>query len=404
MKLNIASNLSAVLLTAQSMAGLSAQETAAEEDLKSFPVQIGFVYPMTTQGEQTVNYRYHLSVNMLTGKVGAVTGVELGGLINRVERDVQGAQFGGLYNHVKRDVKGGQFGGLWNTARTVNGAQFGGLTNISDNHTGVQFAGIANISEHATGIQAAGITNICKEVTGLQMAGIANMNEQSKGVLCSGIANITDKSEGFQLAGVANISNEVSGTGIAGIINRTGVLRGFQLGVVNVVDTVESGISMAVVNIVKKDFYREWALTFADYMNVGLSFKMGMRKFYSIFSTGVNFWEDNLWAFGFGFGNCTPLSRVRHIYFQPEIVSYNYYLFDFKNNQISSNHLKLGFVLKWNEKFGVVLAPGIYHLYRNLNDSGQTYKVSPVKEMYSTERNNRLHTFGAGISVGLIWR
>lgn len=371
MKLNVTNYMSAIILTAQSMSGLSAQETKPAEDMMTFPMQFSIVYPMTTQGAQTVNYRYHLSFNLFLGKVGAVKGVEFGSFFNQVEHDVEGVQFGGLANRTP-ELKGVQFGGLGNAAKTITGIQFGGIANISESTKGIQFGGIANINEHTNGLQF------------------------------GGIANVTDKSEGVQFAGIANISNEVSGISFGGIVNRTGTLRGVQFGgIVNVIDTIEKGVSIALVNIVKKGFYNEWTLTFADYLNVGLSYKMGIQKFYSIFTAGANFMEDKMLVFGFGFGNRTVINR--RFDFQPEIISYQYFPTNFKNvRNISDNHLKFGFICKLNHRLGIVIAPSVYHYGTDMDENRNYYKLSPISPFYQIERNNMQHSIGMGISVGLI--
>ena len=236
----------------------------------------------------------------------------------------------------------------------------------------------------------------------MQFAGIANLSEHTKGVQFGGIANITERIEGAQFAGIANISKEVSGASFGGVFNRTGTLRGFQFGVVNVIDTIESGASMAIINIVKKDFYNEWSLSIADYQNIGFSYKMGIQKLYTIFTAGANFMKDNLWVFGIGFGNRTVLNE--YFDFQPEIVSYQFFPNDFKNIQnTSATYLKFGFVYKLNEKLGIVFAPAIYYLNSNLKDSGQAYKISPIKELYAKKfHDHNYFAFGAGISVGLV--
>jgi hypothetical protein len=229
------------------------------------------------------------------------------------------------------------------------------------------------------------------------------LSESTQGAQFAGITNITDKSDGAQFAGIANISKEVSGASFAGILNRTGTLRGVQFGLVNVIDTIESGVSVALVNIVKKNFYDEWSLTFADYQNVGLSYKMGIQKFYTIFTAGANFMEDKLWVFGIGFGNRTTLSQ--RIDFQPEIVSYNYFPNDFKNVQsVTSNHLKLGFVYKFNDKLGISVAPSVYHFCNYYSKQNENYKVSSFSPFYKHENTDRLHAIGAGISFGLVLR
>ncbi len=401
MKMFNASYLSALILAAQSMVSLPAQEISPDDDLKYSPIQMSIVYPMTTQGSQTVDYRYYFSFNLLSGRVGAVQGVEFGSLYNRVERDVIGVQFGGLFNWTQK-ASGVQFAGLGNASKVANGVQFGSLGNITGDVGGIQFGGLANVSESVTGIQVSGLVNINKHMNGLQFAGITNLCEYNKGIQVAGITNITGESRGFQFAGVTNVSNEVSGASFGGIFNRTGKLRGVQFGIVNVTDTIEKGVSIALVNIVKKGFYNEWALSFSDYLNVGLSYKMGIQKFYTIYTIGANFLEDNLWVAGIGFGNRTSLSS--RLDFQPEIMSYSYFPNDFRNVQSTwATHLKLGFVYKLNEKIGIVVAPSIYQLSSDI-DNTSPYKVSPISSFYSYEEDNSKTSVGIGISVGLILR
>ena len=414
MKLSTVKYLGAIILAAQTKVGLP-QEPATP--LQTFPMQFSVFYPMTTQGDKTINYHYNYSFNLLAGRVGAVTGIEFGGLYNRVENDVTGVQFAGLMNK-SSGVTGVQNGGLANAANTVNGAQSAGLTNVAKDVTGIQFAGIANFADSIKGMQFGGIANFTKSVTGMQFSSITNLTEKSKGFQFVGIYNRTNESAGFQFAGIVNVNNKVEGAQFAGItninnkiegasfggiFNRTGSLRGVQFGVVNVIDTVESGVSIALLSIVKKSFYDEWALTFADYQNVGISYKMGMQKFYTIYTAGYNFIEDKLWSFGVGFGSRKALNSK--IDFQPEVVAYNYHQTDFKKyNHLWSAHLKLGFVYNISPKLGIAVTPSVYQLSMEQKAGQENRKVSPVSAIYSREDDSWLNNVGVGLSIGLILR
>ena len=437
MKLNILKYASAAVLAAHTFSGISAQETnpaTDEEPLPVMPMQFSIAYPMTSMGDQTKDYRYHVSVNLFSGMVGAVTGIEYGCIVNHVERDMTGVQFAGIGNRT-REMTGAQFGGIFNMTSTVTGVQFGGITNmtkdvnngiqyagianISGSVKGIQFAGIANLSENVDyGIQFGGIANLSQNVNGIQFAGIANTAKNVTGIQFGGIANAAESVTGIQFGGIGNLSREVTGMQFAGIFNRTETLRGFQFaGIVNITDTIEKGASIALINIVKKGFYRAWELSFADYMNVGFSFKMGTQKFYTIFSAGATFIEDKLWVTGIGVGNRTALTS--RIDFQPEIVGYQYYPVDFRNiRNTNSTHLKLGFVFKLNDRLGVVVTPSIYHIYANVNESEKYYKISPIPPVYEKYRAERHYEFGsgefiripshivgfgAGISVGMLF-
>ena len=396
MKLSTVKYLGAIILAAQMKAGLSQE---INTPLERFPAQISIVYPLTTQGSKTVNYHYGFSFNLLSGRVGAVTGVEFGSLFNRVEDKVTGVQFAGLMNK-SSGVAGVQFGGLANAANTINGIQFAGLVNVTKTVSGIQYAGITNFSDEVSGIQFGGIANFTKTVTGIQFGGITNLAEKNEGIQFAGIFNGTNESSGLQFAGIVNVSNNVSGMSFGGVFNRTGALRGIQFGIVNVIDTVESGASIALLSIIKKNFYDEWALTFADYQNVGISYKMGVQKFYTIYTLGFNFIEDKLWVFGVGFGHRAKLSG--RIDFQPEIISYNYHQSNFKNyNHLWSNHFKLGFVYNLNPKLGIAVVPSIYYLITEQKNGQENRKASPISSIYSHSSKSHLNDVGIGLSVGL---
>jgi len=159
---------------------------------------------------------------------------------------------------------------------------------------------------------------------------------------------------------------------------------------------------LSLINIVKKGGYKEWELSFADYDNVALSFKMCSQKLYTIYTVGVNFLEDDLWVVGIGFGNRTPISAKFD--FQPECVFNHYFPINFKKIQDTyATCLKLGFVYRINEKFGLSLAPGINVLNadKHKNSDSDFYKTSFFGSLYTNNSDNRQTKIGVGISVGL---
>ena len=373
MKLNVTGFFSGAIIAAQTMvSGLFAQPVE-EEPLPMMPVQFSIFYPMTTMGAKTTDYRFNMSLNMFAGRVGAVRGIEYGLIYNHVERDMNGAQFAGIANRT-REMNGAQFASIANFGMTVKGAQFAGIANISESFHGIQFGGIANINSNANGIR---------------------------------------------FAGIANVSQEFTGIGFAGIINSTGTLRGVQFaGIVNVIDTIESGVPIALINVVRKGGYRALSVTSADYLNVAVSFKMGIPKFYTILTLGSNvYMDDKMWASGIGFGMRKQINQ--RFDFQPEIMSYQYYQrsfpwFNRSPANSNSNHLKFGFVYKLNDRLGIVVAPSIYHFNYDVNKI-ESMKISPIAPLiefehnwssgrYSSEgeiRHKTRHSFGVGLSVGI---
>jgi len=346
--------------------------TTDENGTISFPVQVSAFYPYGTHGQQSTNYAYCFSLNFLYGKIGKLNGIEISGLVGRVEGNVNGMQIAGIVN-TSNDMKGLQIGGFGNAADDVKGIQIGGFGNTADNVRGIQIGGFGNAADNVKGIQIGGFGNAADNVRGIQIGGFGNA---------------ADKIDGLQ---------------IGGIYNRSNILRGLQIGIVSINDTIEKGISLSLVNIVKRGFYREWELSFSDYANIAVSYKMGMQKFYTIYTVGANFIEDNLWTVGIGFGNRTPIGNKFD--FRPELVSYNYLPMDFKNAQHPfSTHLKFGFVYNINEKFGLSLAPSIYVMNASRKSDMEYYKTSPIGAFYKNEKNNKQTTIGAGISLGLSLR
>jgi hypothetical protein len=391
-----------------------------------------------------------VEVSGLYGRVeNSVLGIQTAGLVNLVGNHLNGIQVSGLANIVGDGAKGIQMSGAVNIIGDgMRGIQVSGFANIigdemkgiqtsvfanvvGDKTSGIQLSGFANVvGDEMKGIQASGFANVVGDnMKGIQASGFANVvGDEMKGIQLSGFANVVgDCMKGLQIAGIGNVVENVSGIQIAGIYNRglkkdgerqlisvaTGVqiagiynrihtLRGLQIGLVSVTDTIEKGVSLSLVNIVKKGFYREWEISFSDHANIALSYKMGIQKFYTIYTVGANFLEDNLWMTGIGFGNRTSVGN--RLDFQPELVSGNYFPANFKNIQSAfATRLKLGFVYRINEKFGLSLAPTVYvmNAEKRSDPDAEYYRISPFGALYTHKSGNRQTTIGAGISIGL---
>ena len=400
-------------LTSNTLAQETTSDTSSGHKTKSFPAQFSIYYPFATHGKQSTDYTYNFSLNLVYGKVGGVNGIEVSGLVGRVEGEINGVQIAGISNasggvrgvqvaglgNASDGVKGIQIAGFGNASDEVKGIQIGGFGNASDGVKGIQVAGFGNASDNVRGIQIGGFGNASDEVKGLQVAGFGNAADNVNGIQIGGFGNAADDVKGIQIGGIGNAADKITGLQI-GIYNRIHNLRGLQIGIVSRNDTIEKGASLSLVNIVKRGFYREWELSFSDYANIALSYKMGMQRFYTIYTVGVNFIEDNLWNVGIGFGNRTPIGS--RIDFRPELVSYNYLPMDFKNVQSTfTTHLKLGFVYNISEKLGLSLAPSVYVMNSSRKSDKEHYKVSPLGAFYTHEKNTTRTTMGIGVSLGL---
>jgi hypothetical protein len=312
---------------------------------------------------------------------------------------MKGMQIGGLFN-AAADVKGLQIGGLVNAANDMEGLQIGGLINVADDVKGLQIGGLFNATDDMQGMQISGLFNAVDDMTGVQIGGLFNVADNMMGLQLGGLFNTAYNMQGVQIGGLFNVAGYANGLQIGGICNRSNTLRGVQIGLISINDTIEKGFPLSFVNIVKRGFYREWELSFSDYTNVALSYKMGMKRFYTIYSVGANFIEDNLWSVGFGFGNRTSLGSKFD--FRPELISYNYYPLNFKNIQsVFATHLKFGFVYNFCEKFGLSLVPSVYVMHSSRKWYQEHDKVSPIDAFYTHEKENQRTTIGGSVSIGL---
>jgi hypothetical protein len=334
-----------------------------ESEYKSFPFQVSFVYPIGIHGTRSVQYNYDFSFNILTGNTGSIDGFEIAGILNTNQSNMSGCQIGGIGNI---------------THGNIDGLQMGGIFSLADN---------------LDGLQLNGIYSRCTESKGLQISGILNTSTSAK----SSIAGIVNINEGKQ-----------QGIQIAGIYNQTKELDGVQIGLINMADTISNGISIGLINLIKKGYYDEWTFSVADYLNLGISYKMGLKRFYTIYTLGMNLIEDQLWVAGLGLGHIHDVSTKFSI--QPEIICYNYYPMNFARRIRDTwiSHFKLGFVSNLNQNLAFSIGPSIYLSWksnRGIYDN-YGYEQSLMNELFDVDRpysNTRLG-FGFGLSVGIIYK
>ena len=284
----------------------------------------------------------NISFNILAGYSKSVKGVEIGSLLNIVKENVSGFQMGGLGNMIggkltgvqtaglfnlnTESVKGVQISGLFNTALdTVTGIQLSGFTNIlKGKMNGAQIGGFYNMTtENVDGVQLAGFANLAlKDVNLMQISGFTNVGDNVNGVQLSGFANISrGKVGGAQIAGFANIAknvnvaqisgftniayNEIKGVQVSSFFNYAKHVKGLQLGMFNVSDTV-SGLSVGFLSFVRKG-YHQAELSGNETFCANMAFKTGTKRFYNIFSAGINptnIFSETIpkWYGGYGFG------------------------------------------------------------------------------------------------------
>nr|WP_299342626.1 hypothetical protein [Allomuricauda sp.] len=148
--------------------------TNAQDNAGSKKAQITFVYPLGTNGINSMDYANNVSFNLLVGLNGGVNGFEFGGLVNYNKGDVKGFQFGGLANINSGSTQGIQISGISNIANQNSKGLQMGLTNIvNGEHKGLQL-GLFNYSKRLNGVQF-GLINVSDSISSGTPVGLINI-------------------------------------------------------------------------------------------------------------------------------------------------------------------------------------------------------------------------------------
>ncbi|MFT5764942.1 MAG: hypothetical protein ACI8X3_002376 [Saprospiraceae bacterium] len=254
-------------------------------DLSSATAQVSLVPFIGTNREEAKEKTNNLSLNLLGGENGGVDGVEIGGLFNKVERDVKGVQIAGFFNSVGGDV---------GPSKLIDGKE--------KKTFGVQIAGLVNTADNVHAVQVGGLWNANKgSFKGVQFGGLGNRNGgDAEGVQIGGLFNINGGNGGVQVAGVTNIARDIYGTQVSGLFNKAKNVYGVQFALINVCDTV-SGASIGFLNFVKKG-YNQFEMGGSETMRAQFSIRFGSRRFYNIFQFGAKFKGLNAYGIGYGIG------------------------------------------------------------------------------------------------------
>ena len=265
-------------------------------------------------------------------------GMNSGQIANKVSINLVGAhsyanksfEFGSVYNVNLDHTSGFQFAGVVNhTKASRNAAQFAGVTNIAKNgETPFQFAGILNVADHVSGLQFAGVVNVAKEV------------------------------------------------------------RGVQFGIVNYADTC-SGVPVGLFNIVKHGGKQEFEVGLSDAFNTYASFKLGVDRFYTIFSAGVNYLLHSEPIYGVGMGWGTDISWKKAGWAN-QIEAVGYYITEDGEFRLGTNvlaQLKCTFSKQIQPHFKVFAGP-IFNLTVSDYVNPETGVVGSTLKPYSIFHTN----------------
>lgn len=284
--------------------------------------QVSILPFVGTNALRSAEMTNNLSLNILWGTNGGVDGLEIGGFVNTVKKDMKGVQVAGLGNTVGGNIVGTQVAGLFNTG--------------SGHMQGLQAAGLFNVAGKAEAVQTAGLFNVTTgDFIGIQTAGLFNISTgKADGMQTSGLFNIANGKTKTQFSSLFNIAKDVDIAQISALINIGKNVRGLQLALINVADST-SGVPISLLTIIRKGYNRvEFAGSESLYSNLAL--KLGARSFYNIFQFGAR-WDDKAatldpnggepvsqkaditWALGYGIG--TTVGFGKHVLMNLELVS-----------------------------------------------------------------------------------
>jgi hypothetical protein len=178
-----------------------------------------------------------------------------------------------------------------------------------------------------------GLVNIAWDTPFSLHLGGLNLNHADFGGLQLGLANLVfGAAAGLQI-GPVNYSGE-SLTGLhlgavnlardgmsgvqAGLVNVTRGLAGVQLGLFNVCETVDWGLPVGLVNIITDGGFHSFDVFCSDIAPFNIAYKLGLEKYYSLFSAGFDPLFSASLYLGAGFGGILFLDG--NYFFNPELT------------------------------------------------------------------------------------
>ncbi len=348
------------------------------------PYQISMTPGLSTHGfirSQIVN---KFSINIIGGSTAGVKGMELGGVFNINQYDMQGMQMAGVFNAVGGNVRGVQLAGVGNR-------DFGGMT-------GLQMAGVFNgVGGNASGVQIAGVGNhVVGQVKGLQIAGVFNKADTVRGVQIAGVVNLTKDASGtVQLASILNHSESTVGNQIAGLANKAKKVKGIQLaGIVNIADS--SDYPIGLLNFIKNG-EKSLSIAINEDSYLGLQFRSGGRVLYSLLSINVALEGNRPDKYAFEAGLGAVVLNGSKFSLRTEITARNLLTEKFKMLDNHQSSLRIIPAFKLSDRISIFVAPSLNYAERDENT------ISGGSTVWKAWRRDRTrNTFYGGGMAGLM--
>lgn len=348
-------------------------------------VNVGLIYPLSSNGRNAPLDTNSLSINILAGVSSVEKGVAFAGLTNVVRNNTYGTQFAGFSNHIGKKAKGALFAGFANTYHEADGAAFAGFANIAHgNLKGVQFAGFTNVAMNVNGAQFAGFFNKSSHIKGSQLAGFMNV---AKNVSAS------------QLSGFMNKANDVKGSQFAGFINIARKVRGAQIaGFINIADS--SDCPIGILNFIKNG-EKSIGVSADENQTAMLTFRSGGKTMYGIFAVGYNFKnEDEIYALEVGLG--AHFFQSQNFRLNVELTQST--LESFKEGEYFKSTFKLLPALRLGKHIEIFGGPALNYVSTNTIE-GKALNPKKHIDQWQNKRSDFQQTlyFGYGGGINIIF-
>jgi hypothetical protein len=389
------------------------------------PVQVSILPFIGTNHYLSGNVINHFSFNVIGGYSLGVKTAEIGGILNAVRGKVNGVQVSGLINLVGQHMNGVQMASFLNlVGGNVSGVQISTWGNLNFGNTkGIQIAGFSNaiikdfsgfqwaaygnfilkdtknavqiagfnnmVGGNAKGIQIAGFGNaVIGNLHGFQWGNVGNLvGGNGKGIQIAGLGNIVIKDfTGIQIASTGNFTTKnFKGIQVASAGNFVGgKFVGLQVSLLNYSKTFEKGIQFGLLNFsdenkglplgllsfVKKG-YKRFEVSADELSLFNLSFKTGVKYFYTILAYSYNFGLLNKAHYSVGYGIGTAHQLKPKLWINFDIVSSHVQQ---KNNGWTLNQLtkaSLGVEYHRSKHFAFFIAPAFNFYAGDKIDSGK---------------------------------
>lgn len=287
----------------------------------------------------------------------------------------------GFVNIAKGDHKNLQLGFANTNYRNLSGAQLGFINTVGANTSGLQAGFINTTGASLKGLQYGFLNTVGSNTGGIQ-AGFLNTTAGSmQGAQFGFINTVIKESSGIQAGFINTSAKEIKGAQF-GFVNLSRKLSGLQLGFINVIDTLETGIPIGFLSFVRHNGFQAIELSANEMFPISVSFKTGVKHFYTSLIASYNPGMKRGFATGVGLGSIISISDA--FYFNPELNTVNSLGKDFYKT--SSLSPAFGFVLA--PKLHLIAGPSISWYYSNI-DGESSHPILPLYE-YESDTNSEL--------------